>query len=143
MVERRDALRQKSLLRGIVYFNGGNCAVECIVRDVSETGARLKFQRPPTAANVLDLHIPNKGQRLRANVRWHQNDEIGVAFESTLISSESALVSSVPQLSAAAVPTADNGDLAKRVQHLEAEIVALRRLVKRLQQKISDENEAA
>lgn len=136
MNEKRGAPRQKSLLRRIVYFGGSPCAVECLVRDVSETGARLKFQLPPAPADVLDLYIPIKGQNFRANVRWQQNDEIGVVFATA-----PALAAS--QASASTAPRTSDDDLAKRVQRLETEIAALRQLVRRLQQTIGSKIEVA
>lgn len=136
MTEQRKAPRQKSLLRGYVYFGNSPNAVECIVRDISEIGARLKFQYPPAAVEVLDLHIPVKGQKPHANVRWQQNDEIGVVFASV-----SALAA--PPSSTVAAPQPPEAELAKRVYRLEAEIVALQQLVKRLQQKIGSKADAA
>jgi hypothetical protein len=136
MTEHRDAPRQKSLLRGYVYFGTSPNAVECIVRDISESGARLKFQYPPAAVEVLDLHIPVKVQKLHANVKWQQNDEIGVTFAFA-----SALAA--PPSSTLAASQASEAELAKRVYRLETEIVALQQLVKRLQQKIGSKTDAA
>ena len=80
------------------------------------------------AVKVLG-HIPIKDQKIRANVKWQQNDEIGIAFAS-------AFALATPQSSALAAPQASDDELVKRVQRLETEITALQQLVKRLQQKI-------
>jgi hypothetical protein len=116
--ERRQALRQKSLLRGLVYFGNSPSAINCLVRDVSDTGARLKFGGPITAPDTLELHIPNKNQMLRAKVKWREVDEIGVAF--------------VSETGVAGQPAGDD-DLSLRVERLEAEIASLKQMIRRLQ----------
>jgi hypothetical protein len=50
------------------------------VRDISDTGARLQFDKPLVLTELLDLHIPIKGQKFPRGKRWHNGDEIGVAF---------------------------------------------------------------
>jgi hypothetical protein len=118
MVTERNAPRQKTLLRGYVYFGGSPTAVECVVRDISETGARLKFQNPPTVTDTLELHIPVKGQTICAKLKWNKSDEIGIAFETT------------PALTS---PQTTNHELCDRIDRLEMEIASLKQLVKRLQ----------
>lgn len=133
MDEKRSASRQKSFLRGIVYFGSSPCAVECLVRDISETGARLKFQLPPAPCDALDLHIPIKGQKLHAQVRWQQNDEIGIAF--TAMPSVAARPSAIP------ATTGSYEELAERVQRLETELAVLLQLMRKLQQKTANKSD--
>jgi hypothetical protein len=120
MSERRVAPRQKSFLRGCLYFNNRRSAVDCLVRDISDTGARLIFSSAVAIPDVADLYISQKEQTLRAYVQWRHGDEVGVAFT---------------QSGQAPEPTesAEDGDLSERVQKLESEIAALRRIVRRLQ----------
>lgn len=120
MAERRAASRQKSFLRGCIYFNNRRSAVDCLIRDISETGARLVFSAAVAIPDVVDLYVPQKEQMLRVRVEWRHGDEVGVAFVSAGTAPESAAA-------------ADSGNLAERVQKLEVEIAALRRIVKRLQ----------
>ncbi len=63
-----------------VYFENKGSAVDCIVRDISNTGARLKFSKLLNFSECVYLHIPAKGQSFRARVQWHDGDEIGIAF---------------------------------------------------------------
>jgi len=120
MSERRIAPRQKSFLRGCIYFNNRRSAVDCLIRDISDTGARLIFSSTVAIPDVADLYIPQKEQTLRAHVQWRHGDEVGVAFTAAGHAPE---------------PTApeDGGDLGERVQKLESEVAALRRIVRRLQ----------
>ena len=41
MAERRNSTRQKAFLRGCVYFNKRRGAVDCLIRDISDIGARI------------------------------------------------------------------------------------------------------
>jgi hypothetical protein len=120
MSERRIATRQKSFLRGRIYFNNRRSAVDCLIRDISDTGARLIFSSTIAIPDVADLYIPQKEQTLPVHVQWRRGDEVGVAFSET---------GRAPEPSA----PVESGDLGERVQKLEAEIAALRRIVRRLQ----------
>jgi hypothetical protein len=113
MTEKRRAPRHKSFLRGYMYIGKSPFPVECLVRDVSDAGARLKYSGRILATDVINLHIPNKGQILRAKIQWREADEIGISFVSN--STLSGVVS-------------DDRDLTDRVARLEAEIEALKRI---------------
>jgi hypothetical protein len=116
MPDKRSSSRQKSLLRGIVYFDGNPNATACVVRDMSGTGARVTFNEPPIATgDHLELQIPNKALRYRARVVWRSKHEMGLAF--------------VDAAAADASPQA----LAERIARLEAEIQALKDIVSALQ----------
>lgn len=113
MSERRRSTRQKSFLRGCIYFNNQRSALDCLIRDISPIGARLIFSDTVNLPDVVDLCIPQREQTLRALVQWRHGHEIGVAF---------------------AVQAADKPDaeLVARVEKLEAEIAAMRKMIKRL-----------
>jgi PilZ domain len=133
MVEQRAKRRQKTLLHGFVYFDDSPCAVECVVREISEAGARLKFELPPAPVEAFELDLPLRGRKLRAAVKWQRGSEVGVVF------AEGAPASGAPTPAA----PASTEDLGLRVLRLETEIAALGRLVKRLQQKVNNKVEAA
>lgn len=135
MDEHRSTPRQKSLLRGVVYFDGSPCAVECVVREMTDTGARLKFDSIPLPSDSFQLDIPLRGLKLRAFVKWQRDDEMGVSF---MAAEEAAAPPGT-----GTVPAGTTEELAARVLHLETEIAALHHLVKRLQQKINSKIEAA
>ena len=80
MSERRIAQRQKSFLRGCIYYNNRRSATDCLIRDISPTGARLIFSDTVTVPDMVDLYIPQKEQMLRAQVQWRHGDEVGVGF---------------------------------------------------------------
>jgi hypothetical protein len=121
-VERRRTARQKSLLRGMIYFNNHRSALDCLIRDVSPYGARLVFPEAVSTPDAVDLHIPQKAQTLRAQVIWRHGPEIGVAF------AQATQVDHAPD-------PADPGpgpSLAERVARLEVEIAGLKRILKKM-----------
>ena len=132
MGERRNTTRKKSFLRGCIYFNNRRSAVDCLIRDISDTGARVIFSSTVQIPDVVDLYIPQKEQTLRAVVQWRHGEEVGVAF------GDAARAPATPV-------SPDATELAERVQKLEAEIVALRKMLKRLKGEMAGgaDNEAA
>lgn len=116
MGERRGSRRSKSFLRGFVYVSRKRGALACLVRDLSDKGARIIFSDTVTLPEHVDLYIPQRELTLRARVQWRRSDEIGLAFEAA----------STPE----APPSAT--EVVQRVAMLEAEIASLRVLLKRL-----------
>ena len=114
--ERRRIARQKSFLRGMVYFNNRRSVADCLIRDISPFGARLIFSDTITTPDTMDLYIPQKEQTLRSHVIWRVGHEVGVAF---------------PQ-AVQGEPAPGSADLAERVTKLEAEIAGIKRLLKKL-----------
>jgi len=132
MGERRDAGRRKSFLRGLVYFDNKHGALSCLVRDLSDKGARIIFSENVTVPETFDLHILQKNQTLRAKVTWRRGDEIGLGFACAKAAAAAAAAEAKPDATA----------LAKRVTELEGEVASLRKLLKRMkgdQQPVDDE----
>jgi hypothetical protein len=117
MSERRRATRQRSLLQGRLFYNKRRNSVDCIIRDISETGARLKFSAAVTVPEALELYVPNRDECFRVRVEWRQGEEVGVTFV---------------QPKKGAATAAGDDDLAERVKKLETELSSLRRLVSEL-----------
>ena len=114
MAERRTSARQRSFLRGRIHLNNGQIALDCLIRDLSGRGARLIFPETPTIPDVIELHILQKEQTLRAHVQWRQGEEVGVTFAA-----------------AAAAEAKDGAELAARVDQLEKQVAAMRRMLRR------------
>lgn len=119
MDERRTLIRQKSFLQGRIYFNNRRSSIDCLVRDYSETGARLKLSETVAVPEVMELYIPNREEMHRARVEWRTGNEMGVSFGDEM---------RAPSIA----PNAAQGDMTARVQKLEAEVAALRRAVSEL-----------
>lgn len=131
MTERRRSHRKKSFLRGRIYFNNHLSSVDCLVRDISEKGARLIFSDSVAVPDGFDLHIPQKDQTLHARAQWRHGEEMGIAFETTAA------------LDHPGEPEAADDDLVTRVARLEEEVVALRRLLRKIKSVVPGADEDA
>ena len=127
MSERRRSIRQKSFLRGNISFNNGRSAVDCLIRDISDQGARVTFSDAITVPDIFDIYIPQKEQSLRARVLWRHGQELGLAFVDA---------------AGGEAHTGEVGELAARVAQLDADIASLRRMFKRLKADISGDGDA-
>ena len=128
VMKKRSASRQKTYMRAFVYFGASPLAVDCLVREMSDSGARIQFSAPPPAIDLIELSIPIKGQKFSAKVIWRAADEIGIAFVGAFVASNAE--------------TSD-GKLSTRVATLEDEISKLKQLIKLIQKSSDNKTEAA
>ena len=126
MDERRSSRRQKSFLRGVVYFDKRRSETACLVRDLSEVGARIILSQTVTIPDLIELDIPQREQTVIARVEWRRADEAGLSF-------------SRPDM--ATLQREDQ--LIKRIAELEAEIATLQRTIRRLKRGGDGGSEAA
>jgi hypothetical protein len=120
MGEKRNIVRQKSFLRGRLYFNRGHASVDCLIRDISKQGARVVVSDALNLPAVVDLHIPQKERTLKARVLWRHGNAIGLSFAESLPAPGGSAPSSTLML---------------RMLRLEAELASQRRIVKQLRTK--------
>jgi len=121
--ERRTLLRKRSFLQGRLYFNNRRSSLDCLVRDISNQGAKLKVSDSVAIPEIVELHIPNKDETYRAKVQWRTGLELGVTFDSD---------EEAPSI----VPGAAPVDLPERVRRLEAEVASLHRKLNELQNEL-------
>lgn len=115
VTDSRSQVRVRTFLKGRIVFNSGNSTFDCLIRDMSGTGAKLVLTQAATLPEVFDLHILNKGAIYRAQIRWRRADQIGVRF-----------------LGADAQHDARTDPVESRVKQLEVENEALREEIERL-----------
>jgi hypothetical protein len=87
----------------------------CLIRNLSEDGARIILSQTVAIPDMIELHIPQREQTVSARMQWRRADEIGLAFSK-----------------AATATSPREAQLIKRIAQLEAEIATLRRTIKRL-----------
>ncbi len=118
MNERRALPRNKTFLKGIILFNNRKSSADCLIRDLTDHGARLMFSSAIITPDVIELQIPNKDQILPAHIRWRKGDEAGVVFTHV-----SAQPGDGPSPGAASV------NMDYRVEKLEAEVAKMHRQI--------------
>jgi len=80
-LEKRLAPRRNTNMPAVIVFDAGKSAVECIIRNLSDTGARLEvFGTVARIPQSFELMVPrHRPQACR--VAWRSLRELGVAFQ--------------------------------------------------------------
>jgi len=86
MIERRALVRHKSLIKGRIYFNNRLSSMDCIVRDVTDKGARLEFSENVALPDVFELYMPNKDEYFQAHVEWRKGNNLGISWRAEYVS---------------------------------------------------------
>ena len=81
MNEQRDSRRQRVLKSGTIAFNGSG--IDCVVRNISATGAALEVESHSGIPPTFDLIISGKFSE-HCRVLWRKDKRIGVIFEPEL-----------------------------------------------------------
>jgi len=115
--ESQPPLRVRTFLKGIVYYDNRRASIECTIRDLSDTGARVAFTTLVSLPDNIELYIPQKQMTLPAQVRRRDGNEIGVSFQNQRSDEPHRAV---------------DGNLAERVTKMENEVAAMKRLLKKL-----------
>lgn len=119
----RTQTRLRSILGARVIFANGNSSMDCLIRDISPSGARLELGSSVTVPDRFDLFVPQKSRTFRAAIKWRRLNEIGVVFETD----DQTLA-----------PPEREKDLAARVSELEAEIAALKQALVEMRSDIAN-----
>lgn len=80
--DRRLAQRRRVLKGGVVAFNDHYSSLPCIVRDISDTGARLRIEGSMNAPDKFDLIIEIDGLEVACEVVSRKASELAVRFVS-------------------------------------------------------------
>jgi hypothetical protein len=81
MDNKRISPRQRVLKSGKIVFAGGSFSIDCTIRNVSDTGARLQVPTTVAIPDKFTLVDGQSGKRREVKVVWRKGDLIGVHFE--------------------------------------------------------------
>jgi hypothetical protein len=77
--DHRSAPRQRVLKGGRIVINDGFSTFQCTVRNLSETGARLKVASIIGIPDTFQL-VMDDGRKFACTVAWKTEFEVGVKF---------------------------------------------------------------
>ena len=85
-MEKRSAPRIPTFLKARAICRPDDSPVECLITDISESGARLQFSDSgmETLPERFELLMVKSGERPIVRVAWRSTDEMGVAFETPI-----------------------------------------------------------
>ncbi|MGJ3264458.1 MAG: PilZ domain-containing protein [Salinarimonas sp.] len=114
--EQRASPRRRALIAARIRYGNGAVTVDCVVRNISETGAKIDLSEGVALPDHFEIVIPQLNVVHHAELRWRHAHEAGIAFVDAPADEAPA--------SHAAAPT--EAALKARIRALEAEIVRLR-----------------
>ena len=80
MAEVRRDERVRAFLRARIIFNNHNTTIECTIKNISASGAKIVLSEALTIPNEFDLEVPQKGRTYHARMMWRDAGSIGVHF---------------------------------------------------------------
>jgi hypothetical protein len=78
---RRRAQRVRTFKGGRIILNRGYSVFDCLVRNLSETGAMLVLSDPFGVPSHFDLEMDAAKARRPCTVRWRTDTAVGVSFD--------------------------------------------------------------
>ena len=92
MQDRRERVRDRVFFGGVAEINERGSTMDCVVRNISETGACVEFDSSARLPERMQLTIARKGRSILAEMIWRQANRVGLAFRAMVTdSSESDL----------------------------------------------------
>ena len=77
--EKRIAPRRSTMIPAIIIYNAGQSRMECVIRNLSDTGAKIEVSSVKSIPQAFDLMVPrHRPQSCR--VAWRAMRELGVEF---------------------------------------------------------------
>ena len=107
----RAAPRMRTLIAAKISFNNGQSTLDCLIRNLSDTGAKLIVSEAIALPDRFDLFIPQKSVTRRGRIVWRRGEEMGVRFDEDAPRSESR--------------DPDATSLTRRMRELAAEVARL------------------
>jgi hypothetical protein len=80
IAEKRGHQRHRVFKAGKIGFNRGS-VIDCLVRNVSESGALLQVVTPLGIPDRFDLMIEGEKAPRACRIMWRKERQIGVAFQ--------------------------------------------------------------
>ncbi len=81
MDEQRRSQRQRVLKAEKISYGGGSIVIDCTIRNVSATGARLQVPTSVAIPDKFDFFETATGKARQARVMWRKGDVMGIRFE--------------------------------------------------------------
>lgn len=76
---RRRQRRNRTYKAGKIVFNEGFSTIDCVIKDLSETGAKIRLENAVLIPATFDL-VLSDNRTWNCRVRWRRMTECGVEF---------------------------------------------------------------
>lgn len=79
MDEKRSSARKKALREAQIYTSGSTI-IDCTVKNMTKTGARVEFAAFTQLPSDFRIHFKNTGETRPAEVAWQRGLAAGIRF---------------------------------------------------------------
>jgi PilZ domain len=134
--EKRGADRVRSFLRAQIIFNNRMTTIDCIIKNISPTGARVVLSDTLAVPTDFDIYIPQRNCSHRARLVWRDKDSIGIDFLDAL--QPQAAVAAPPPL----LPDVPVFAGEARIRELEVQNAELKARIRALTKRLEDLGQA-
>ena len=132
--DERTSDRIRSFLRAQIIFNNRMSTIDCIVKNISSTGARVALNDSVTVPTEFDIYIPQRGRSHHARLIWRDKDAIGIDFidapSQAAAQTHDATTTSALELAGLSNET--------RLRELEEQNALLKARIRKLNKKLED-----
>ncbi len=80
MERRKQPIRPRTLKGGRIVFNKNLSTMDCVIRNLTESGARLEVDAPQRIPDRFVLKYEQGMRQRDCEVRWRKANTMGVAF---------------------------------------------------------------
>ena len=84
MLDRRQGPRDKVLYGGVAEINERGSTMDCVVRNIGESGACIELDQNVRLPEEMKLTIARKGRSFFARMIWRQANRVGLAFRTMI-----------------------------------------------------------
>lgn len=81
MEEKRKIPRRRVLKEGKIVYADGLRVLDCTIRDMSTSGARLLISSTVGLPDTFQLYEKSSGLLYPARIAWRQTNSLGVEFQ--------------------------------------------------------------
>jgi hypothetical protein len=118
MPQERNSVRLTTFLKARIRIQSWR-TVDCIVRNVSLSGARLEVSPTYTLPSEFELEIPQRGAAFKCALKWRKDDAVGVKFLDSMAPTAQPPASEIEDL------RSENSQLRDEVARLTARVQEL------------------
>ncbi|MBZ8135242.1 PilZ domain-containing protein [Afifella sp. IM 167] len=79
--EKRSHHRARALKAAKIVLNDRHSTIDCLVRDLSQGGAKLKVDNPAVLPAEFELLLESDKIIVKAAIIWRRGEYVGVQFQ--------------------------------------------------------------
>lgn len=81
MLDRRTDPRERVIYGGVVATDAKSSRIDCVVRNLSDSGANVEFPSTAKMPDEISIAIPKTGRSFLAKIVWWRANRAGLEFQ--------------------------------------------------------------